>query len=106
MALTVVGLNHRGASLEIRERLAYRASEIIPALTAIVEESGVREAVLLSTCNRTELYLVEGDTDAATTAWSALSQRLGEDASQYGYTRRDKETVAHLFRVASGLDSM
>jgi glutamyl-tRNA reductase len=106
MALTVVGLNHRGASLDIRERVAYRASEISPALTAIAEHCGAREAVLLSTCNRTELYLVEGDEDAAATAWAAFSERLGEDASQYGYIRRDKETAAHLFRVASGLDSM
>jgi glutamyl-tRNA reductase len=106
MALTVIGLNHRGASLDVRERVAYRVSEIAPALTSLAEQAGVREAVLLSTCNRTELYLVEGDADAATTAWAALSDRLGEDASRYGYIRRDKETVAHLFRVASGLDSM
>ena len=106
MALTVVGLNHRGASLDVRERVAYRTSEIVPALTAIAAQCDVREVVLLSTCNRTELYLVEGDADAAPSAWAALSERLGEDASQYGYVRRDKETAAHLFRVASGLDSM
>jgi glutamyl-tRNA reductase len=106
MALTVVGLNHRGASLDIRERVAYRASEVDQALTNIANASGARETVLLSTCNRTELYLVEGDEDSAKFAWAAFSERLGEDASQYGYVRRDKETVAHLFRVASGLDSM
>ena len=106
MALTVVGLNHRGASLDVRERVAYRTSEIAPALTALAEHSSLREAVLLSTCNRTELYFVEGDADASAAAWAALSERLGEDASQYGYVRRDKEPVAHLFRVASGLDSM
>jgi len=106
MALTVIGLNHRGASLDVRERVAFRASEIAPALSAIMDRCDAREAVLLSTCNRTELYLVEGDTDAAGPAWAALSERLGEDASRYGYVRRDKETVAHIFRVASGLDSM
>jgi glutamyl-tRNA reductase len=106
MALTVIGINHRGASLDVRERVAYRTSEIAPALTLIAEQGDVREAVLLSTCNRTELYFVEGDQDASSTAWAALSDRLGEDASRYGYIRRDKETAAHLFRVASGLDSM
>jgi len=106
MALTVVGVNHRGASLDVRERLAYRASEILPSLAEIAEQCDVREAVLLSTCNRTELYLVEGDEDAAAAAWAAFSERLGENAAQYGYIRRDKETAAHLFRVASGLDSM
>jgi len=106
MALTVIGVNHRGASLDVRERLAYRANEIKSALTAIAEQCDAREAVLLSTCNRTELYLVEGDEDSTAVAWGAFSNRLGEDASQYGYIRRDKETAAHLFRVASGLDSM
>lgn len=106
MALTVVGINHRGASLEIRERIAYRPSEVREALAAIREQSGTREAVVLSTCNRTELYLVEGESDAVPAVWAALSARLGEDASAYGYVRRDHEAVAHLFRVTSGLDSM
>lgn len=106
MALTVVGINHRGASLEIRERIAYRPSEVRDALAAIREQSGTREAVVLSTCNRTELYFVEGEADAAPVVWATLSARLGEDASAYGYVRRDQDAVAHLFRVTSGLDSM
>jgi glutamyl-tRNA reductase len=106
MAVIVVGINHRGASLDIRERIAYRSSEVADALTALREESSAREAVLLSTCNRTELYFVDGDADVAPVAWAALSARLGSDASGYGYVRRDREAVAHLFRVTSGLDSM
>jgi glutamyl-tRNA reductase len=106
MALTVVGINHRGAPLDIRERVAYRANEVSDALDALCADGELREAVALSTCNRTEIYVVEGDRDAAPVIWSALSQRLGSDASGYGYVRRDKEAAAHLFRVASGLDSM
>ena len=106
MALTVVGVNHRGASLDIRERLAYRASEALPALEALRGASAAREAVLLSTCNRTEVYVVEEERDAAPEVWSAFSERLGRDASEFGYVRRDREAVTHLFRVASGLDSM
>jgi glutamyl-tRNA reductase len=106
MALTVVGINHRGATLEIRERVAYRTSEIGEALSGLSESCEAREAVLLSTCNRTEVYIVENETDPVPAVWSALSERLGEEASGYGYVRRDKEAVAHLFRVASGLDSM
>src|SRR5689334_19297301 len=106
MAVIVVGINHRGASLDIRERIAYRSSEVADALTALREESSAREAVLLSTCNRTELYFVDGDADVAPVAWAALSARLGSDAAGYGYVRRDREAVAHLFRVTSGLDSM
>jgi glutamyl-tRNA reductase len=106
MALTVVGVNHRGAPLDVRERLAYRPSEIGESLDALTELAEARETVLLSTCNRTEVYVVESETDAAPLIWSALSARLGTDASQYGYVRRDREAAAHLFRVASGLDSM
>jgi len=61
---------------------------------------------VLSTCNRTEFYLVESDADAAPAVWAALSERLGTDATGYGYIRRDRDAAAHLFRVASGLDSM
>lgn len=106
MALTVVGINHRGASLDVRERIAYRTSEVGDALEALRSATAAREAVVLSTCNRTEIYLVEADTDAVPAAWDALSARLGEEASGFGYVRRDKEAAAHLFRVASGLDSM
>ena len=106
MALTVVGVNHRGAPLDVRERLAYRPSEIGASLDALTELADAREIVLLSTCNRTEVYVVASDGDAAQAVWSALSQRLGTDASQYGYVRRDREAAAHLFRVASGMDSM
>ena len=106
MALTVVGINHRGASLDVRERIAFRASEAAPMLEALRDASGVREAVMLSTCNRTEIYAVEQDQDVAPHVWSILSSRLGEDAAGYGYVLRDRETVSHLFHVASGLDSM
>src|SRR5438045_1642947 len=98
MALTVVGVNHRGASLEIRERLAYRASDIPSAIGGLRDEADASEAVLLSTCNRTEVYLVESETDSAPPVWRALSARLGADASGHGYVRRDRETAVHLFR--------
>jgi glutamyl-tRNA reductase len=106
MGLVAIGVNHIGAPLEIRERIAYAAPEVDLALEALTESSEAREAVLLSTCNRTEFYLVEADGDAAPSAWAALSARLGSDASGHGYVRRDRDAVTHLFRVASGLDSM
>jgi len=106
MALVVIGVNHRGAPLDVRERLSYRSAETNHALDALCGATDSGEAVLLSTCNRTEVYLVEGAQDAAPAVWSALSDRLGADAAPYGYVRRDREAVTHLFRVASGLDSM
>jgi glutamyl-tRNA reductase len=106
MAIVVAGVSHHGASLPVREKIAYRAAELLPTLGALRDASGYREAVLLSTCNRTEFYLVESDHDAVPAIWRALSARLGEEASSYGYVRRDRDAIAHLFRVASGLDSM
>lgn len=106
MAVIVVGVSHHGASLEVRERLAYRASEVPGLLERVRAEAGAREAVLLSTCNRTELYLVEGDREAPATVWSLFGERLGADASGFGYVRRDRDAAAHLFRVVSGMDSM
>jgi glutamyl-tRNA reductase len=106
MGLTVLGVSHHGAPVDVRERLAFRTSEVLATLETLRDGAGAREGVLLSTCNRTEVYLVEGDHDAATAAWSLLAERLGADARGYGYVRRDREAAAHLFRVAAGMDSM
>lgn len=105
MALIVAGISHRGASVDVREKVSFSTAEGRAALDAL-REAGVREGVILSTCNRTEFYLVEGDADATATAWRMMSDRLGEDASAYGYVMRDREAASHLFAVASGIDSM
>ena len=92
MALTVVGINHRGASLEIRERMAYRTSEVAAALTGLSERCGAREAVLLSTCNRTEIYLVEDDADGVPArlvgAVGATRRRTRLDSATFVATRK------------------
>jgi glutamyl-tRNA reductase len=106
VAVIVAGLSHRTAPIEVRERCAYAPSEAGAALDALRAASGAREAVLLSTCNRTEFYLVEGEADAADTVWSVLTERIGEDATHFGYVRRDRDAVRHLMRVAGGLDAM
>ncbi|CAN5471008.1 glutamyl-tRNA reductase [soil metagenome] len=106
MAVIVVGVSHQGAPLDVRERLAFSSREIVHAVEHVCEVTGAREGVLLSTCNRTELYLVEGEQEAAPAIWEMLSGRLGADAVPFGYVRRDREAAAHLFRVASGIESM
>lgn len=105
MALIVAGISHRGASVEVREKVALSTAEARRALDALQAE-GAREGVVLSTCNRTEFYLIEGDADGAAAAWRLMSERLGQDASAFGYVMRDKAAASHLFSVASGLDSM
>jgi glutamyl-tRNA reductase len=106
VAVVVLGVSHHGAPVEVRERLAFRPQEVVPSLEALRSDTGAREGVMLSTCNRTELYLVEGDAQCATAGWALFSARLGAEASGYGYVRRDREAAAHLFRVAAGMDSM
>jgi len=106
MALIVAGVNHLTAPIEIREKLAYGATEIEEALSQLKTESGAREAVVLSTCNRTEFWLVETTETGASAVASLMSQRLGANVAPCLYVRRDREAASHLFRVASGLDSM
>jgi glutamyl-tRNA reductase len=106
VAVIVLGVSHHGAPLDVRERLAFRGAEVLPTLSRLRDRAAVREGVLLSTCNRTELYLVDGPADAVAEGWSLLSERLGADATAYGYVRRDRDAAAHLFRVVSGMDSL
>jgi len=107
LALTVVGVNHRTAPLEVRERFAHGAHEVPVALGRVVA-AGASGGVLLSTCNRTEFYLSDASDAAADAVWALLGERLGDGraARPYGYLRRDREAARQLYRVASGLDSM
>jgi glutamyl-tRNA reductase len=107
MSITVLGVNHRTAPLEVRERFAHERREV-PASLERVLAAGARGGVLLSTCNRTEFYLAEPDEAVPEAVWAILSERLGggRSASEYGYTQRDRDAVRHLYRVSAGLDTM
>src|SRR6185295_12360509 len=109
MGIKVLGVNHRTAPLEVRERFAHGAHEV-PAALARVIAAGASGGVLLSTCNRTEFYLQAEDEPALDAVWSLLGERLPTaptgGAREYGYIARDREAVRHLYRVSSGLDSM
>ncbi|HZI21749.1 MAG TPA: glutamyl-tRNA reductase [Gemmatimonadales bacterium] len=107
MSITVLGVNHRTAPLEVRERFAHGPGEIPTSLERVLA-AGARGGVLLSTCNRTEFYLTDPDDAVPEAVWALLSERLGaaRGASEYGYTQRDREAVRHLYRVSAGLDSM
>jgi glutamyl-tRNA reductase len=106
VALIVAGLSHHTAPIDARERCVVSPQDVGEVLDAFRAASAAREAVLLSTCNRTEFYIVESDTEAADAVWTMLSARLGDDATPLGYVRRDREAVRHLMRVTAGLDAM
>jgi glutamyl-tRNA reductase len=106
VALIVAGVSHVTAPIEVRERLTLRPQEAARELARLRDLGLIREGVILSTCNRTEVYAVENGHDLLPEVSALLSQRLGSDASQFVYVRRDREAAAHLFGVAAGLRSM
>jgi glutamyl-tRNA reductase len=106
MPLHVLGINHHSAPLEVREKLAFPPELQADALADLAGKAGVVEAVLVSTCNRTEVYCsVEGE--AGVRAWLVEhAARNGLALEGYLYSHRDEAAVKHAFRVACGLDSM
>ncbi|MCW8889359.1 MAG: glutamyl-tRNA reductase [Sedimenticola sp.] len=108
MALITLGLNHKTAPLDIRERLTFGPDIIVAALRSLSERSGIEEAVILSTCNRTELYCAHTHSGREEIcAWLGEFHGLEvETISPFLYSHNDQECVRHLLKVASGLDSM
>ena len=106
--LLVLGVSFRTAGLSLRERLAVGEERVAEDLRALVETAGLREAVLLSTCNRVELVATaDAPEQAMARALAYFNQRTAPepiDSCVYRYHAR--EAAQHLFRVASGLDSM
>jgi len=111
MPLLVIGLNHTTAPVSIRERLTFGPDIIVAALRSLTELASVREAVVLSTCNRTEVYCHAEDSDPGadelTRDWLARFHGLSvEDIAPYLYTHTGRQAIGHLLSVASGLDSL
>lgn len=110
MNICVVGLNHRKTPVEIRERLAISEKDLARALDAFPSSDPGLERVVLSTCNRVEVYLAsEVDVDAVGVVSNFLHAFHGVDPSRFKehlYVYEGTEAARHLFRVAGGLDSM
>ena len=103
--LFTLGLNHQTAPLAVRERVVFHVERLHEALGEL-KRGLAHEAAILSTCNRTELY-VSGQSPDDLTRWLAQYHRLGAaELQQYLYTLPNEQAVRHAFRVASGLDSM
>lgn len=110
MKLALAGVSHHTASVELRERVAIDGASTSALARELARSSeGRHEAVVLSTCNRTELYLASRDGDVAEAADRALLALAGADASALApvaYRLADESAALHLFRVAAGLDSL
>lgn len=110
MNLLLIGVNHRTATLDDREALAFGPSEAFTVLCSLIDGGAVSEAALLSTCNRTEFYVVAADADAGEHAVRDVVVRarhrdlLTPGSNRYEF--RDHAAAAHLFRVACSLDSL
>ena len=107
MSLYALGLNHTTAPLEVRERVVFSPDDLADALRDLIGARDVKEAAILSTCNRTEVYF-HGDDPEPVAHWLAGFHNLPAGArSRPTSTRcRSDQAVTHAFRVASGLDSM
>ena len=106
MSLYVLGINHQTAPVSLRETVAFGPDTLRHALASLRAQAGVQEAVLLSTCNRTELYARSDNGPDALANWLAGQQRAGDDLHAYLYRHDEADAVRHLFRVATGLDSL
>ena len=114
VSYTHLGLNHTTAPLDLRGRLAFAPEQTAPALQGLRQrlQRSVPEAALVSTCNRTELYVAAGASDLQdlvrpTVDW--LAEQGGISGSQlldHSYVREDRAAARHAFRVAAGLDSI
>jgi glutamyl-tRNA reductase len=108
MALLALGLNHLTAPVDLRERIAFGPDEARAALSELVGQNGVHEAMILSTCNRTELYCSVADgAEPVPADWLHRHHQLtGGKLDEFLYRHDDAAAVRHMFRVATGLDSM
>ncbi|MCP4764733.1 MAG: glutamyl-tRNA reductase [Gammaproteobacteria bacterium] len=108
MALLSLGINHLTAPVDIREKVAFAPEQMTQALHELQDIPAVNETVIVSTCNRTEIYCdASSDCAEVITHWLTAHHGIGENSlSPYIYQHSDQEVVRHLFRVASGLDSM
>lgn len=108
--VVVLGINHKTAPVEVREKLSFSEKELEEALNFSQEARGLQETVIISTCNRTEVYgVVDCSSDPRSAIIRFLTGYKGIDQEKLKdcfYIYRGKEAVLHLFKVSAGLDSM
>jgi glutamyl-tRNA reductase len=106
MAFNVLGINHKTAPVALREKVAFSEDRLLAALRALRQELAVAEVVILSTCNRTEVYWAGSASGAELSQWLGRHHGNNLDLASSLYVHQEQRAVAHAFSVASGLDSM
>lgn len=106
MQLALVGLSHKTAPVEVRERLAFESERIGDALRSLRSYDGISEAMILSTCNRVEILASAPHNDPLQEFLCSWHRVSPDSVAHYLYNLRDNDVIRHLFRVASSLDSM
>jgi len=106
MAVNILGLNHRTAPVALREKVAFTEDRLVAALRALRQEQGVAEVLILSTCNRTEVYWAGSASGNELSEWLVRHHDVGLDLASNLYVHQEHQAVEHAFNVASGLDSM
>src|SRR6202165_4438173 len=106
MAFSILGINHNTAPVALREKVAFGEARLLTALRTLRQEAGVAEVVILSTCNRTEVYWAGSASGAELSHWLERHHGNDLDLTSSLYVHQEQRAVAHAFSVASGLDSM
>jgi len=109
--IVIVGLNHRSASIEVRESLAFENAYVKDALAQLRAYPSIQEGVILSTCNRVEVVAAASDSQSACADIKRFlsdhkAHRIPGSLEEHVYTYEGREAIRHLFRVAASLDSM
>jgi glutamyl-tRNA reductase len=106
MQLAIVGVSHKTAPVEVRERLAFNSDVLRSALTALMNHQNVREAIILSTCNRVEVMAESPDDRLIREFLCEFHQIAPDSVSKHIYSFKNADAIRHVFRVAASLDSM
>ncbi|QPG04655.1 glutamyl-tRNA reductase [Salinimonas marina] len=107
MTLVALGINHKTAPVALREKVAFTPDSLVSALSSLKQHAGVDESVIVSTCNRTEIYVNGASTQSALIDWLADFHRLdAQTIASHSYQFEQGDAVRHIMRVASGLDSL
>ncbi|MGB0893625.1 MAG: glutamyl-tRNA reductase, partial [Parashewanella sp.] len=106
MSLVAIGINHKTASVDLREKVAFSPDVIHEAMQSLAQCTPSGEAVILSTCNRTELYCNQLQIDNVLNWLANFHDITREQLEEHSYVYQDVDAIKHLMRVAAGLDSL